>query len=268
MQICDCSDAKKSVTLWQIKIIADMAEKSLYNISVEPQDVDYTLRERVSSLCNNILNVAGTDAQRKGFGVDVLGERGHSWVLMRLAVEFDLRPKQFTSYDIATWISDYNRLMSTRNFTLTNDEGEEFGRAVSQWCMLDLNTRQPLDMSATADMHNQWIVDCPSPMERPRKVAAPKGESCMTAEHRVAYSDIDFNRHMNTLRYIDLMVDMLPIELFAEQHKIRMDVNFLHEAHYGQILTVTSVVNEDGEWHFEIVNDEQTVCLRAIFRFD
>ncbi len=245
-----------------------MAEKTSYNISIEPQNVDYTLQERVSSLCNNILNVAGTDAQRKGFGVDVLGRKGHSWVLMRFAAEFDYRPEQFTSYDIATWISDYNRLMSTRNFTLTNGEGVEFGRAVSQWCMLDLETRQPLDMTTTAEMHSQWMVDCPSPMERPRRVGAPATDNQSVFTHRVAYSDIDFNRHMNTLRYIDLMVDMLPIELFAEEHKLRVDINFLHEARYGQVLTVVCAESGAGEWTFEIRNDEQTACLRAIFKFD
>lgn len=244
-----------------------MAEKTSYNIGIEPQNVDYTLRERVSSLCNNILNVAGTDAQRKGFGVDVLGRKGHSWVLSRFAVEFDYRPEQFTSYDIATWISDYNRLMSTRNFTLTDGEGVEFGRAVSQWCMLDLATRQPLDMTTTADMHSQWMVDCPSPMERPRRVAAPSEEGATTFLHRVAYSDIDFNRHMNTLRYIDLMVDMLPIELFAEQRKIRMDINFLREARYGEVLTILCADRGNGEWLFEIRSGEHSVCLRAAFCF-
>jgi len=232
---------------------------------VEPQNVDFTLHETLVSLGGNILNVAGVDAQSKGFGVDVLGRENLSWVLSRLAMEFDYRPEQYTDYGITTWISDYNRVMSTRNFTLASDDGTVFGRAVSQWCMLDLATRTAVDMTSTAEMHSRWIVDSPSPAERPRKVAAPAGD-VLTAVHPVAYSDIDFNRHVNTMRYIELMIDMLPIEVHAEPHRIRMDINFLHEARYGRTLTV-ACGGADGCWRFEIRSDDGAVCVRAELRF-
>ena len=66
-----------------------MAEKSRYNYRVEPQDVDFTLRATIPSLGGSILNTAGIDAHGKGFGVDALNADNHSWVLSRMAVEFD-----------------------------------------------------------------------------------------------------------------------------------------------------------------------------------
>ncbi|MCH5335299.1 MAG: acyl-ACP thioesterase [Alistipes sp.] len=241
-----------------------MADKTLYDIRVEPQDVDFTLRATLASLGGSILNIAGTDAQTKGFGVDVLGRSNLSWVLSRFAMEFDSRPEQYGSYVIATWISDYNRLMSTRNFTLTGSDGRIFGRAVSQWCMLDLTTRTAVDMTSTAGMHAQWIVDAPPPAERPRKIG-PLGDAALTSEHRVAYSDIDFNRHMNTMRYIELMLDMLPVDLVASDRGVRFDVNFLRESRYGQMLTL-GCAEQDGEWRFAVSADGAE-CLRAAISF-
>ena len=49
-----------------------------------------------------------------------------------MAVEFDCQPRQYTDYTIATWINEYGRVLSTRNFTLTDAAGNEFGRAVTQ----------------------------------------------------------------------------------------------------------------------------------------
>lgn len=109
-----------------------MAEKSRYNYRVEPQDVDFTLRATIPSLGGSILNTAGIDAHGKGFGVDALNADNHSWVLSRMAVEFDCQPTQYTDYTVATWISDYGRVLSTRNFTLTDAAGREFGRAVTR----------------------------------------------------------------------------------------------------------------------------------------
>ena len=63
-----------------------MAEKSLYNYRVEPQEVDFTLRATIPSLGAAILNTAGIDAHGKGFGVDALNADNHSWVLSRMAI--------------------------------------------------------------------------------------------------------------------------------------------------------------------------------------
>ena len=46
----------------------------------------------------SILNTAGIDAHGKGFGVDALNADNHSWVLSRMAVEFDCQPTQYTDY--------------------------------------------------------------------------------------------------------------------------------------------------------------------------
>ena len=73
-----------------------MAEKSLYQFRVEPQEVDFTLRATIASLGSVILNVAGIDAPGKGFGGDVLNAEHHSWGHPRMAVEVDSRPLQDT----------------------------------------------------------------------------------------------------------------------------------------------------------------------------
>lgn len=136
-----------------------MGEKSQYNYRVEPQDVDFTLRATIPSLGSAILNTAGIDAHGKGFGVDALNADNHSWVLSRMAVEFDCQPGQYTDYTIATWINEYGRVLSTRNFTLTDAAGNEFGRAVTQWAMIDLKSRSALDLSWVGDAHADAIVD-------------------------------------------------------------------------------------------------------------
>lgn len=55
--------------------------------------------------------------------MDALNADNHSWVLSRMAVEFDSQPTQYTDYTIATWINEYGRVLSTRNFTLTDAAG-------------------------------------------------------------------------------------------------------------------------------------------------
>ena len=200
-----------------------MGEKSHYNYRVEPQDVDFTLRATIPSLGSAILNTAGIDAHGKGFGVDALNADNHSWVLSRMAVEFDCQPRQYTDYTIATWINEYGRVLSTRNFTLTD-------------------------------------VDAPSPTDKPRKIRDV--DPAQTVMHKVVYSDIDFNRHVNTMRYIEMMIDMLPLEMLMQEAPVRFDIHFLRECRYGQTLAV-GYEQRGRTALFEIRNDAGTAAVRA-----
>lgn len=231
-----------------------MAEKTTYHFKVDPQWADFTMRASLSALTNAVLGVAGVDAQRKGFGTDTLNKEDYSWVLLRMAVEFDHRPEQYTDFSITTWVSDYSRMMSTRNFTIQDGEGRIFGRVVTQWCMIDLTTRRPVDMTTPeiAKSFDGYVVDAPSPTDPPRRLGAIEPQTQIARD--VVYSDIDFNRHVSTMRYIDMMIDRLPIETFAEQRPMRLDVNFQRESRYGQQLTIGHEHRGDCEL-FEILAD-------------
>lgn len=220
------------------------------------------LRARLSAMLSNVLNIAGHDAHRNGFGTDAVMKENNSWVLSRMAIEFDYLPKQYDEYKIRTWINDTGRLVSVRNFVLTNAEGAAFGRVSSHWCMINLDSRRPCDLTPIIEARRQYIFDEPAPCEAPRKLGAVEAEK--TEEHRVAYSDIDFNRHTNTLRYIDMMVDMLPMERLSESYGVRLDIHFVKESRYGQVLTIGSR-QEGNTWLFEIKSDDGAAVCRASF---
>ena len=211
-------------------------EKSIFKYKIAPKHVDFTGRMSVSSMFDIILGAAGDDAHSRGFGVDALAQNNYGWVLSRICFELDNLPREYSEFTLYTWISDFNRLASTRNFQLVDAEGREFGRAVSQWCLLDFSTRMPADMNVMAKAHEGNMVDAPSPCERPRRLMAVESEP--VAQHRVTYSDIDFNRHMNTMRYIDIIFDSMPIEVPEKMEALRMDINFMREARYDDVLTL------------------------------
>lgn len=237
-----------------------MAEKSIYKCRVELQDVDYSLRATIPALGAAILNTAGADAHGKGFGVDALNADNHSWVLSRMAVELDNRPVQYADYSIATWINEYGRVLSTRNFTLAGDDGHQFGRAVTQWAMIDLRSRSALDLSWVGQKHADAVVGTPSPTDKPRKIRSVAPTE--TTRHRVAYSDIDFNRHVNTMRYIEMMLDMLPLELLTDNGPVRLDIHFLKECRYGQTLEI-GCERSERRVLFEICSEPGVAAVRA-----
>ena len=84
-----------------------------------------------------------------------------------------------------------------------------------------------------------------------------------TVEHKVVYSDIDFNRHVNTMRYIEMMIDMLPVELLMQETPVRFDIHFLRECRYGQTLSV-GYEQRGRTALFEIRSDEGRARLYRV----
>ena len=240
-----------------------MAEKTNYNFSTAPEKVDFMLHATIESLCSDILNVAGVDAKNKGISADVLMQHNRSWVLSRMSVELDRQPEQYEEYNILTWVNPHtSRLLSTRNFELSDSEGKQFGRAVSQWCVIDFEKRMPVSLEEVEHLFADKFCEAPSPCEAPRKVRGI--EPSITRKHEVRYSDIDFNRHVNTMRYIRMMLNTLPIEYLTEPRPLRLDIHFAKECRLGEVLTI-GYEQRDNVSLFEIRNDEGAVaCTAAI----
>ena len=238
-----------------------MATISSYNYTILPQDVDFTLRASAPSIINYMLNVAGKDAHLKGFGVAALQDRAYTWVLSRLAVEIKLQPKQYDQITLETWINDFNRLSSTRNFRMICGDSVA-AEGISQWCMLNMETRQAVDMTELKDVYDRAMVNEPSPIAAPARLRDIEPQT--TISRPVVYSDIDFNRHMNTMRYIDIIFDSLPIEVPEKLSAFRLDMNFMKEARYNDKLSLKSEQNEQT-YLFAYVNEAgEALCRMAL----
>ena len=240
-----------------------MAEKTTYNFLAAPEKVDFMLHATIESLCSDLLNVAGVDAKHKGISADVLMQDNRSWVLSRMAVEIDRQPEQYEEYHIDTWVNPHaSRLISPRNFELIDNNGVVFGRAVSQWCVIDFEKRMPVSLEEVGHLFEGKFCDDPSPCEAPRKIRGI--EPSVTRQHKVMYSDIDFNRHVNTMRYIRMMLNTLPIEYLTDCRPMRLDIHFAKECRLGEVLTIGYEQREDLSL-FEIRNGEGAVaCTAAI----
>jgi acyl-ACP thioesterase len=231
-----------------------------YRYRIEPRDVDATLRVRIYTMGDYILQAAGDDADTLGFGIRDLNLGNSSWVLSRMAVEMSRFPSRHEQIDIYTWVSDYGRLVTTRNMVISDESGEQIGAVVTQWAMIDLATRRPLDLSPLSNKGTS-LVDREPTIAKPAKIAP--FEATVHRPREVVYSDIDFNGHVNSMKYLEWMADTMPAGLLEEATGMRFDINYIHEATLGQRLTI-GYVHADRQL-FDIQTAEGlSLCKAAI----
>ena len=206
----------------------------IYKYNVEQANVDGRGRAKINFLNDIIMQTADTDAYSTGFGIDTVQQDNYSWVLSRYAVQMERLPQSGECISIDTWIGSCEKFFSVRNFILRDESGAIIGTAISLWALINITTRRPMLLE---QMHEGVSLDRPEPMSRPAKIGAVRAD--LTAERRVAYSDIDFTGHLNSMRSIGHLLDMLPVEEFMQCRGYRLDVNFSREGFAEQLLTLT-----------------------------
>lgn len=239
-----------------------MSNKRAYNYRIEPRDVDFRKQATIMAIVDYILHTAGEDADCNGFGVRDLNEHNASWVLTRMAVEVCRMPEEYDHIRIFTWVGEVTRAMTTRYFEILDQAGTLIASAVTNWAMIDLSARKMLDLHALS-AYDTMVQNFPAPATLPRKLAALSGGS--QYEHRVVYSDLDFNCHANSMKYVEWVVDTLPLEVIEQQCFARLDINFLHETYYGDLLKI--VASEDA-LSFEIKGQNDVPVCRMAFKME
>ena len=82
----------------------------------EPFHADFTGQLTLSTLGNHLLNCTEQHAMARGFGMVDFKDEDYTWVLSRLAIEFEHLPMRYETFQIDTWVEKVYRLFTDRNY--------------------------------------------------------------------------------------------------------------------------------------------------------
>ncbi len=235
-----------------------MRPEQTFNFLVTPQEVDFTKKQRVANLVSCILNTAGLAADKHEFGMPQLIPRGLAWVLSRFSLEIVDFPSEYENISVKTWIEDVNKLVSSRAFEVSNSSGQILAKVSSLWAVIDVHTRRPVNILEMLDV-KKFIAGQLSNIATACKIEPFEGQ-CLK-KHQVVYSDTDFNKHVNSVKYIEWAMDTYDLERFAQEHVCAIHVNYLQEAMFGEEISVFGTTRNEHDY-FEIQNKQQKGLAR------
>ncbi len=221
-------------------------------------------RMPITLLINRLIEVATLHANAIGIGYDTLVGRHETWVLSRVAVEMSRYPAVNDHYTIRTWISSINRLFSERDFEILDTQGTPIGYARTVWAVLNTDTRQGADIS-----HMEWVADLiPAdkvcPVDKPSRPRPVTGYAAHP--YRFTYCDIDVNRHVNSSRYIELLLNQWSLSFHDEFRLTRFEIAYMREAHYNEEVEVRLQHLDNGVVRAELAHGDAPLC-RALLSF-
>jgi acyl-ACP thioesterase len=233
-----------------------------YPFVAEPFHVDFSGRLTMGVLGNHLLNCAGFHASERGFGIAEINENHYTWVLSRLAIELEDMPRQYEDFSINTWIENVYRLFTDRNFELQDKNGKTIGYARSVWAMISMEIRKPADLiSLHGNNLGKYVSDRECPIDKPGRIKV--SVDAPVEEYQTRYSDIDINGHVNSIKYIEHILDLFPMDTFKEKQVKRFEMAYVAESYYGDVLSFYLEEKNENEYDIEVKKNNQEVVVRS-----
>lgn len=210
-----------------------------YEFLAEPFHCDFSERLFIGHLGNHLLNAADFHSTHRGFGMTYLNPIHKTWVLSRLAIEMKSMPQQYARFSVETWVEGAMRYFTNRNFRIADadDDSKVYGYGRSIWAMIDTETRQPQNILEIHDgeIENYIENDKPCPIDKLSRVQMSNNAQ-LVASVCTHYSDVDINGHINSVKYIEHVLDLFSLDHYRKFRVERFDIAYVAESYCGDIL--------------------------------
>jgi acyl-ACP thioesterase len=187
----------------------------------------------LDSIFNFFQEAAISHAENLGVGREAMARTNQVWLLSRMSVQVDRRPKYGETVTIRTWPRGAEKLVTRRDYDILGVDGKAAVRASSSWIIVDINKRRPMRPQSIVETIplNEGLDALPA-----AAVALEENPSLQKCrEHPALYTDIDYNGHVNNISYIRWIEDAISPELLEQAKQMRLDINYLNEVLRNEI---------------------------------
>jgi len=229
---------------------------------VRSYEVDHNKEASVSAICNYFQEAAGLHARKLDFDISDLQKQGLTWILYKLQVKVHVYPERWESVQVKTWPSTGDGLRAYRDYELYNENDELLAVGLSQWMVVDVRKKRPVKMPdelmSSRYKTDRHVLDLHK--SNLKKLDSDKANFITTA----GLNDLDMNKHVNNVRYIDWMTGYNLLE--KDQKKCNeIIIQFSAETKAGDKIYLSNQTNPNLNSEINCTlfknNDKQIIAI-------
>ena len=194
---------------------------------IRASEIDLNQQATLPAICNLLQEAAGNHARELEFDITDLQKNELTWVLYRLHLKMDRLPNWRETITIKTWPSSGDGLRAYRDFLIMDENEAVIGRSLSYWLIMDIQSRRParipkaiLEMAPDNTDHVLPVTDPDFP---------EFDQVDISQQFEVRPTDLDLNRHVNNVRFIEWALSTLPDSTSVNE----IDIQFTAESVLG-----------------------------------
>lgn len=207
-------------------------------------------------------DIGGYHSDIAGFGLKDIEETKISWVLLHWKMKVLKRIKYGDSINVKTWSRGSMRASCFRDFEIYNKNKELCAVATSKWTIIHLEKgliRLTDEIIGKYESEDKYVFED----YNFDKLKEPEN-SLLTFEYTIQRRDIDINKHMHNLCYLDLAYEALPQDIYENISFDNVEIMYKSGAYLGDTLKCfySNVENE----HFVTIKSQDESTLHAIVK--
>lgn len=192
---------------------------------------------------------SGAHTDAIGYNVETLKELNYGWMLNRWRVKIDRYPEVGEKIGIETWSSNIDRFYANREFIIYDDKNIEICRASTVWIFIDMVRKRPIRIPLD-------FIQAVKPIEQRnfREFYDFKKEVDLEdfIDFRVRRTDIDYNNHVNNIKYLSWMLETIPCHVYENYILKEFEILYKKESIYGNTILsgIHEINNLEDEHHY------------------
>lgn len=233
---------------------------------------EYTIGAREIGMNNELTNygilafledIAGIHSDNVGYGVKDVEKNKRAWILMDWKLKVIKRASFGQKIIVKTWAKTMSKpqFYTYRDFEVYNEQQELIAIATSKWVFLDIDKERisKIDLGVLK-LYNP-DDKCVFGVEEIEKINIPDVYESVT-EYKVNRFDIDVNKHMHNLNYLNLAYEALPEEIYNKQEFNDVRVTYKHQIKLAD--NVKCYYSKLNGIHTIVIKSEDEKIIHAI----
>ncbi len=199
-------------------------------------DVDANKKVKINSILNFLQNTAWSHYNEfeKRYGT-ILPEK-NMWAIIKIRLKMHKIPEWEDNIKVKTWATGIERLFTYRNFEILDEKNNVIGISTFKWVILDVLKKRPVKPDVFLNRFHFNETEKFFEMERKiNPVSQPEFISCK----KVGYTDIDVNKHVNSVKYIEWVLDAVNYDLIKDKKFNELEIDFLSETFAGEEIKIS-----------------------------
>ena len=208
-------------------------------------EVDYKLKCKLSSIIDFICDVGTQQSESVGGGMEYCTNNNCAWVFYKYDIKMYRYPRFGEIISLSTTPVGFKKFYGLRKYVIRDDKNEIIGEALALFFLINIEKRRPMRIQKEQyDFYGvDGDVDYDISMDKLERVE----EEQYSKQFDIRYSDIDSNKHVNNVKYVEWAMEAVPIEVINDYQLTRIKVTFEKETTYGERVSSSATVKQVNE---------------------
>ena len=217
------------------------------------------------SILSILENIAGCHSAFVHYTFCDLAKYNLTWVLLNWKLKVIKRINADVNVKVQTWGRFMSKAFVLRDFKIFDENGNLCVIASSKWCLVNTSSGKISKMPNNLPeiyhgFHDESVFD----IEDLPKLVVPSSEPIAIDTYRIRKFDLDLNKHVHNLNYLNIAYEILPDNIYEAEELNNVEILFKKELKYGD--TVKSYLYKENNSFIIVMKSLDDTVLHAIIK--